>query len=128
MSEPIWIMKSALLRLHDAQLAEHGGIRGVNDDLLESALNRPRQKFYYSDTTLPILAAAYGYGICRNHPFKDGNKRAAFIAIRLFLIANGYDIAAEKTEKYQLIIQLADGELSEEALAEWIAAHLVTFG
>jgi death-on-curing protein len=128
MSEPVWIIKSALLRLHDAQLAEHGGIRGVNEDLLESALNCARQKFYYSDTTLPLLAAAYGFGLCRNHPFKDGNKRAALIAMRLFLMANSYDIAVDKAEKYQTIMRLADGEMSEEQLGEWIVAHMVARG
>jgi death-on-curing protein len=125
MSEPVWILKQTILTLHHKQLLEHGGLHGVNEDLLESAMNRARQKFYYSDTTLPILAAAYGYGIAKNHPFKDGNKRTALIAIRLFLMENGYDISATREEKYLTIIKLADGDLSEDALAEWIDAHLV---
>lgn len=125
MSEPRWILRQTLLTAHDRQLSEHGGLHGVNEDLLESALNRPRQKFYYSDTTLPLLAAAYAYGIARNHPFKDGNKRSALIALRLFLMDNGYDIQVDKQEKYYTILRLAAGELSEEQLAEWIERHLV---
>lgn len=125
MSEPRWLTKRGILAAHQQQLTEHGGIPGVNEDLLESALNRAKQKFYYSDMTLPLLAAAYGFGICRNHPFKDGNKRTALIALTLFLQKNGYDIAVEKTEKYHTIMRLADGEMEEETLGEWITAHLV---
>ncbi len=127
MSEPLWLTTKGILVIHAQQLDRHGGLEGCNDALLDSAMNRARQKFYYSDTTLPILAAAYGYGICRNHPFKDGNKRTALIALTLFLQKNGYDIDAPSVEKYLTIMQLAGGEMEEDALAAWIESKIVPF-
>lgn len=126
-TEPFWLTKAGILAMHAEQLERHGGIAGHDEALLESALSRARQKFYYSDTTLPILAAAYGYGICRNHPFKDGNKRTALIALTLFLQKNGYDINATGVEKYFTIMKLAGGEMDEDMLAKWITSKLITF-
>ena len=90
MTEPVWIAEATILAVHDAQLAAHGGASGVRDlGLLQSALARPQHLVAYAEPTVPKLAAAYGFGIARNHPFVDGNKRTAFVAVELFLELNG---------------------------------------
>jgi death-on-curing protein len=107
-------------------LAEHGGLEGIRDEgLLQSALCRPKNLLAYSESPpdMAALAAAYAYGIVKNHPFVDGNKRTAYVVMRTFLKLNGYDIQASSEEKYQIWIDLAAGKLSEEELAEWIRAH-----
>jgi death-on-curing protein len=122
MSEPRWIHRRALELLHDESLAEHGGAPGLRDEnLLESALARPLNLYAYQGTTdLARLAASYAFGIARNHPFADGNKRAALLALGLFLALNGLRLVAAQTDAYETMMRLAAGELSEEALAHWI--------
>jgi death-on-curing protein len=119
---PRWIDQRALLLLHNETLAEHGGLAGVRDHgLLESALARPRNLHAYEpESDLARLAAAYGFGLARNHPVNDGNKRAAFLAIGLFLQINGRELIADPVEAIAVIFGLAKGSLSESELAEWI--------
>ncbi len=127
MSEPIWIRTDAVRAIHDRQLAEHGGGTGIRDaGLLDSALARPKNLLAYSNSPadLAALAAAYGYGIARNHPFVDGNKRTAYVVCRTFLKLNGQDFDANPTEKYLTFLRLAEGKLSEADLAAWIRDHL----
>jgi len=121
-----WVGKSALLLLHEQSLVEHGGLRGVRDEgLLESALARPQQILNYrEDATLAELAAAYAVGIARNHPFNDGNKRAAFLAVGVFLDIHGYLLTAGHVKAYPVMMGVASGEIREEELAVWISAHL----
>jgi death-on-curing protein len=125
MKEPRWIEPRALLLLHSASLAEHGGLEGIRDEgLLESALARPRNKFNYkSDHDLFDLAAAYGFGLAKNHPFHDGNKRVAFLAVGLFLAINDYRLVADQMDAIQAMLRLAAGELTEKAFAAWVKEH-----
>jgi death on curing protein len=125
--EPHWIDKRALLLLHEESLATFGGARGTRDDgLLDSALTRPRNRFLdEKPVALTPLAAAYGYGIAKNHGCVDGNRRAAFLAIGLFLSINGKRLRVPQVEAIRTILALAAGELSEDALAQWIKAHCV---
>jgi death-on-curing protein len=123
--EPVWIDDRVALAVHDRQLAEHGGGQGVRDPgALESALARPRNRWAYGETDLCRLAAAYAFGIARNHPFVDGNKRTAWIAARSFLILNDRDLDYARREAVRLVEQLAAGELSEGELADWFRSHL----
>lgn len=117
-----WIDQRALLLLHSETLAEHGGLAGVRDSgLLESALARPQHLHAYEPKSdLAALAAAYGFGLARNHPFIDGNKRAAFLTIGLFLQINDQELIADPVEAIAVILKLAEGNLSEKDLAEWI--------
>jgi death on curing protein len=123
MSAPNWISKRALLLLHEESLAEFGGARGMRDEgLLDSALARPvHLQNYEPEASIFQLAASYGFGIARNHAFIDGNKRAAFLSIGLFLAVNGYRLRVEQTDAIQTILRLAAGEIDEKALAAWIA-------
>jgi death-on-curing protein len=123
--EPHWVDERALLLLHAESLAEHGGLEGVRDiGLLRSALARPRNLLAYGETTdLARLAAAYGVGIAGNHPFADGNKRAAFIATGLFLALNGLSLTATPAEATIAMIAVAAGEMAEDELAGWLRAH-----
>ncbi len=126
MQEPYWIPKESALAMHERQLAEHGGLPGVRDEgLLESALARPRNLFFYSEkpVDMPRMAASHAYGIATNHPFIDGNKRTALVVSRTFLLLNGWNLAASQEEKYRTIIALAAGQLDEDALAEWFAGN-----
>jgi death-on-curing protein len=111
--------------IHNDQLREHGGLPGVRDDnVLESALARPQQKWHYArDTDLPQLAAAYAFGLVRNHPYRDGNKRIGFLAMVAFLGMNGLDLTATDAEVVAEILAVADGSVSEEALADWTRRH-----
>ena len=122
-SEPRWINKKALLLLHEESLAEFGGARGLRDEgLLESALARPRNTYTYNDAaTLAELAAAYCYGIAKNHAFVDGNKRAAFLGVGLFLAINGYRLSAPQVDAIETMLGVAAGTVSEPELALWIA-------
>ena len=126
MVEIVWLNRRAFLVLHEKSLAIHGGFRGhTKDGLLDSALTRPKQIINYrDDATLAELAAAYAVGITRNHPFSDGNKRAAFLAMTLFCRQNGWRIVAPDLEAIALILTLAAGELTEEQLTVWIERHL----
>jgi death-on-curing protein len=120
-NEPRWLDTNILLDIHAEQLALFGGPDGVRDiGLLESALARPVNKFGYGESDLAVLAAAYGFGIARNHPFIDGNKRAAFASIIVFLGLNGIDFDVPSEQATAMILSLAAGEVSEESLARWI--------
>jgi death-on-curing protein len=117
--EPIWIHKRALLLLHEESLAMFGGARGLRDEgLLDSALARPLKS-----GDLAALAAAYGYGITKNHAFVDGNKRTAFLSIGLFLSINGSRLRADQVDAIQTMLALAGGTLDEGGLAAWIRIH-----
>jgi len=112
--------------VHDRQLAEHGGLAGVKDDgLLESAIARPLNKFAYGEEDRCALAASYAFGIARNHPFADGNKRTAWVMARLFLKLNGVEIAFDKSDAIRTMVAMAAGELTEESFAGWLRAHLI---
>jgi len=119
---PRWISEKALLLLHEESLAVFGGARGLRDRaLLESALARPLNTHaYHPRSTLAELAASYAFGLARNHPFVDGNKRAAFLSIGLFLAINGARLMAEQVDAIQTMMALADGSLDEKSLAAWI--------
>lgn len=124
--EPIWIEPRLVEVIHERQLSEHGGSRGIRDrGGLESALARPRQLHAYggAEVDLPALAAAYAFGIARNHPFVDGNKRTAYVVCRTFLVINGWDIVGPLSERYPVFLGLAAGEIEEFELAEWIRSH-----
>lgn len=119
-----WVSKSALLLLHGESLAEHGGLTGLRDvGLLESALARPQNLAVYGDPELLSLAAMYGVGIAKNHPFADGNKRAAFLAMGLFLALNGYRLTASQVDATRTMLAVAAGDLDEIALAAWLRGN-----
>jgi death-on-curing protein len=121
MTEPRWLTAVMVIAIHDEQLAIYGGSPGIRDTgMLESALDRPRNKWAYESAELPELAAAYGYGIARNHPFVDGNKRTSLLAIYTFLGVNGVDFVVPEAMAAAMILALAAGEVSEENLARWI--------
>ena len=118
--EPAWLDVQIALAVHDRQLAEHGGGQGVRDPaLLESALARPRNRWGYGEDDRCALAAAYAYGIARNHPFVDGNKRTAWVFARLFLALNGVKLRFAPEEAIRAMLALAGGELGEEEMAAW---------
>ncbi len=120
----VWIESALIHAVHDEQLAEHGGGAGLRDpNLLESALARPQQLAHYGSPDAADLAASYGYGISRNHPFIDGNKRTGFVALELFLALNGYDLSAADADCVLTMLSVAAGELEESAFAEWIRTH-----
>ncbi|MGB5036495.1 MAG: type II toxin-antitoxin system death-on-curing family toxin [Blastocatellia bacterium] len=125
MNEPRWIDRRALLLLHAEGLAEHGGPEGVRDaGLLESALDRPRNLATYEpESDLARLVACYAVGIARNHPFVDGNKRAAFLSLGLFLALNGQRLVADKVDAVRVMIDVAAGSMDEITLAVWIRAN-----
>ena len=123
-----WVSKQALVLLHGESLATHGGREGMrNEGLLESALMRPQNIVTYADPAHPpdvaALAASYGVGLAKNHPFIDGNKRAAFLAVGLFLYLNGQRLQATQTDATLTMLAVAAGDLSEEAFAVWLRAH-----
>lgn len=121
MSEPLWLTRPIIEAIHDEQLAIHGGASGLRDaGMLESALDRPRNKWSYEQAELPELAAAYAYGMARNHPFVDGNKRTSLLALYTFLGINGIDFDVPEAEAATMILSLAAGEVSEKSLARWI--------
>ncbi len=122
-----WVLIGTALALHKRQIAEHGGSDGVRDEgLLSSALARPQNLLAYADDAdLAALAGAYAFGIAKNHPFIDGNKRTALVVMRTFLSLNGYDLRASQEEKYITFLSLAEGSLSEGELVTWIRSHLV---
>lgn len=121
MSEPIWLTVEDIVALHGEQLALFGGPEGLRDQgLLESALSRPINRWNYGESDLAKLAAAYAFGIAKNHPFVDGNKRAAFTAMMVFLRINGVRFAPDVGVATAAIVSLAAGEVDEEGLARWI--------
>lgn len=120
----VWIERSVILAVHDEQLAEHGGIAGLRDEgLLESALARPLNLAAYGEPDFADLASAYGFGLTKNHPFADGNKRTAFVAVELFLSLNGFNFTADDSSCVITMLALAAGEIDEPAFAEWIRTH-----
>jgi len=120
-----WLTRQMAEAVHDRQLAEHGGGEGVRDaGLLESALARPQNLLHYSEPDLAAMAAAYAFGIARNHPFVDGNKRTAWVAARLFLRLNDGELHFDKAEATIMMQQLADGELGEDEVAAWFRQRL----
>ena len=122
----VWIDIAVLRAAHDEQLAEHGGGAGTREEgLLDSAVARARNQAAYGEPDLADLAAAYGFGIARNHPFVDGNKRTALVAIELFLLLNGVELQATDAECVLTILDLAAGKLDEAELAAWIRARTV---
>jgi death on curing protein len=123
--EPRWLTPPLIRAIHTSQVQEHGGSLGLRDQgLLDSALDRPRNRFHYeSEADLFDLAAAYGFGLARNHPFVDGNKRVAFQAMYVFLGLNGLRIEAEEPDVVRLILALAAGDLPEPELADWLRQH-----
>ena len=123
MSELKWLLEETVYAIHQRQIAEHGGSDGVRDEgLLLSALARPQNLLAYSEDAPDIsaLAASLAYGIAKNHPFIDGNKRTALVVMRTFLQLNGYNFNATQEEKYLTFLKLAEGNLSEEELVNWI--------
>jgi death on curing protein len=122
-AEPIWLSWRIVESIHIEQILQHGGSRGVRDKgLIESALARPVNKWQYEGADVFALAAAYGFGIAKNHGFEDGNKRTAFVSLYTFLGLNGYDLDAPEPEVVRVMTAVADGTLPEEGLAEWIQA------
>ena len=124
MTEIVWLSESVVRAIHDEQLAEHGGGSGIRDaGLLESALARAVTLSAYGTPDLSDLAAAYGFGIARNHPFIDGNKRTAFVAAAMFLELNGRRFGATEVDAATTFLRLAAGELSEAELAGWLRSN-----
>lgn len=125
MSGPEWLDIDIVLDFHAEQLALFGGPDGVRDlGLLESALARPINKYAYGESDIAALAAAYGFGIAKNHPFVDGNKRTALATMIVFLGLNRFELDAPQEATTAIILSLAAGEITEEVLARWIAAHI----
>ena len=121
-----WVDKRALLLLHDESLAEHGGTPGLRDESwLDSALARPLNLAAYGQPDTAALAASYGLGVAKNHAFVDGNKRAAFLCVGLFLAINGCRLKASQLEATSAMLAVAGGELEEAVFAEWLRHHLV---
>ena len=130
MKEFVWVLDEVILALHDEQLATHGGLAGVRDrGAVESALARPRNLVAYEACDdIAMLAAAYAYGIARNHGFADGNKRTALVTADLFLMLNGYELVSSPVENVLTILSLAEGSLSEAELASWIRKNIRSLG
>lgn len=121
----VWVTQDILLAVHDEQIAEHGGGNGLRDaGLLASAIARPQHLVVYGEPDAAQLAAAYAFGVARNHPFVDGNKRTAYVAAELFLALNGIALTADDAGVTLTMLQLAAGDMSEEAYAGWLRQHL----
>lgn len=121
----VWMTQDILLAVHDEQIAEHGGGTGLRDaGLLASAIARPQHLVVYGEPDAAQLAAAYAFGVARNHPFVDGNKRTAYVAAELFLALNGIALTADDAGATLTMLQLAAGDMSEEAYAGWLRQHL----
>lgn len=126
MSEPVWLSIDLIIAIHDEQLEQFGGPSGLRDrGLLESALARPLNQYAYGKDDLAALAAAYGFGLAKNHPFVDGNKRTALLAIVTFLGLNGREFTASEAEAAVTMLGVASGEIDEEELARWIGANVI---
>lgn len=123
---PIWVDRIVLDAIHLDLIRTHGGLSGVRDEnALESTLARPRQRWtYVRKTDLASLAATYGFGLARNHPYRDGNKRVAFLAMYVFLGLNGRELVAAEPEVVDTMLKLAAGGLTEAALARWVRSRL----
>ncbi|HYW11798.1 MAG TPA: type II toxin-antitoxin system death-on-curing family toxin [Longimicrobium sp.] len=128
MDEPRWLWRTFIDAMHRELIAEHGGLFGVRDEgLIESALSRPQNRWGYESAQVDLadLAAAYGYGLARNHGYLDGNKRIALAAIHMFAWINGHEVVVEEPDEVATILELASGTLEEAELAGWIRRHLV---
>jgi death on curing protein len=120
-SEPKWLTYDQVVAIHSRQLRRFGGAAGLRDDgLLRSAIERPLNKWHYEQSELPELAAAYAFGLAKNHAFVDGNKRIAFMSMIVFLRKNDVRFAPDQAHATKIIMSLAAGEVSEESLARWI--------
>jgi death-on-curing protein len=120
-----WVSKPGLLLLHDESLTLHGGLPGIRDEgLLDSALARAPNLAHYGEPDLAELSAAYVIGLAKNHPFVDGNKRAAFLSLGMFLFANGQRLRASQLEATQVMLGVAAGEVDETSFAAWLRQHL----
>ncbi len=126
MKEPVWVEKEALLLLHLKALARFGGAEGLRDEgLLDSALMRPRNAFHYDgQKEVAALAASYAFGLAKNHPFVDGNKRAAFMAVGVFLAMNGWTLNCDSVDAIQAVMALAGGEIGESEFAAWLKRNI----
>jgi death on curing protein len=125
---PIWVLVETAIAAHAEQLAVHGGLEGLRDrGLLEGAMMRPPTKYDYGVTDLPSLTAAYGYGIARNHPFADGNKRTALVVMETFLALNGFQFKSGNLQVAAMILELAAGNITEQDLAAWITSDIEPF-
>jgi death-on-curing protein len=125
MKEWIWLLQDVILSIHDEQLAEHGGASGVRDrGGLESALGRPLNKAAYETPDVAALSAAYAFGIVRNHPFVDGNKRTAYVAAELFLAVNGFYLIADDAAAISIMLDLAAGKIGEAELTQWLRENI----
>jgi death-on-curing protein len=127
MAQIVWLLEETVIAIHHRQISEHGGSEGLRDEgLLASAVARPQNVLAHAQPPpdLAALAAAYAYGIARNHPFVDGNKRTALVAARTFLLLNAVNLEANQDEKYLTFLQLAQGTLTEEQLADWIRKRI----
>lgn len=125
--DPVWIEQDSIIAIHSRQLSEHGGGDGVRDiNMLESAINRPKQLYYYGDPAPSIadMAAAYAHGIAKNHPFIDGNTPTAYIICILFLHINGIGIKSSQVENCLTFLKLASGDITEAELSAWLTEHL----
>ena len=126
-AEPLWVSRLVLDAVHLDQLRDHGGLPGVREEnTLEAALARPQQRYHYEpQSDFATLAAAYGWGLVTSHPYRDGNKRTAFLAMAIFLGLNGYEIEATQEEVVTTMLAAAAGQLTETQLADWVRDHLV---
>ena len=126
--EPTRLSRVVVDAIHTDQLREHGGLPGIRDEnLLESTLARPQQKWHYGDAIdIPVLAAAYAFGFVKNHPYRDGNKRIGFLTMVTFLGLNAHELMATDAEVVAEIVALAEGRVSEDALADWVRQHCST--
>ncbi len=123
---PRWIDLNVVLAVHEQQIAEHGGLAGIRDlGLVESALARPQNLQLHKDPDLFDLAAAYGFGLARNHGFMDGNKRTAYVVTRLFLVLNGFDIEAPGVEKVVTFEKVGKGDIDQKEIASWLRLYSV---
>jgi death-on-curing protein len=127
--EPVWFPRAAIEAAHADQVRTHGGQQGLRaESLLDSGLERPRSQWLCeADADIAALAASYGYGLGKNHPFVDGNKRIGLIAANMFLMLNGLEIEALEPEVVQITLQVADGSVGEHEFAEWIRSRMVPF-
>lgn len=124
MPQWVWLDEVVMMAIHDEQLAEHGGIAGIRDEgMFKSAMQRAPNLAHYGQPDFAALAAAYGVGLAKNHPFLDGNKRTAFVAVELFLVLNGYELLATDVDCVMTMLAVAAGEMDEQACADWIRQH-----
>jgi len=126
MKEPKWLLPIVVLSIHNELLSKFGGHEGVRDEgLFDSALNRPQKKFTYEKASLFELAASYAFGLIKNHPFLDGNKRTGFTSAYVFLFINGYQLETEEAEAAAMTLSLASSEINENTYADWLKKNAV---